>query len=276
MTDPFDSPTGRWGLIFYGNGLYRRAHTRLEWAQIADAIAAADVRHGDSMRGGDAWCATAVDTFSMLRDVDAYAQLRSDDHPVWHADERLIRAWLGAPTIPVELPGETVLHEHGWHETLGRDRRVDLADLSMLVDLAQDAGVVGEPLHKVNLLRWVNDGAFSDDSFLVLVWRPDGPALPSAPVGLDQLIGAGGSATDRAVAVLSGVAAVANHLLATAPPDRAPATAVKRERPAADAVHEQPVRRGGRAFRLIAGAGNADPPTPPPPPPARSPRHPRT
>jgi len=42
MSDPFERPTDQWGLIFYSSGLYRRAHTRQEWAQIADTIAAAD------------------------------------------------------------------------------------------------------------------------------------------------------------------------------------------------------------------------------------------
>lgn len=275
MSDPFSSPTDQWGLIFYSSGLYRRAHTRQEWAQIADAIAAADRHHPDGIRGGDAWCATAVNAFSMLRDVDAYAQLRTDEHPVWHADERLIRAWLGAPTIPADRPGQTVLHDYGWNHTLDPDRRsVDPADLTMLVDLAQDAGVVGEPQHKVSLLRWVRDGVFSDDSFLVLVWRPDCPALPSDPVNLDHLLGAGQTATDRAVAVLSGVAAVANRLLAAAPPHPTQAPAVSRELPATDAVHEQPLGHGGRAFRLITGTADAEPPAlPPPPPPPRPPRH---
>jgi hypothetical protein len=276
MSDPNERPTDKWGAIFYNSGLYRRAHTRQQWAQIADAIAAADQQTRDGIRGGDAWCTTAVDTFTMLRDIDAYAQLRTDNHPVWHADERLIRAWLNAPSIPADRPGRTVLHDYGFNHTLDPDRRVDPADLTMLVDLAEDAGVVGEPQHKVSLLRWVRDGLFSTDAFLVLVWRPDGPALPSDPVRLDQLIAAGQSATDRAVAVLSGVATVANRLLAAAPPDRVPAAAASRELPA-NAVHEQPLRHGGRAFRLITETADADPPAlPPPPPPPRPPRHPRT
>jgi len=279
MSDPFEGPADRWGFIFYNNGLYRRAHTRQKWAQIADAIAIADVRHRDGMRGDDAWCATAVDTFTRLRHADAYAyaDLRGDDPPRWHSDERLIRAWLGAPSIPADRRGETVLHDYGWNYAFDPDRSIDPADLTMLVDLAQDAGVVGEPLHKVSLLRWVQDGVFSDNSFLVLVWRPDGPALPSGPVPLDELIATSQSATDRAVAVLSGVATVANRLLAAAQPDRVPAAGAKLEPPPPDAVHEQPLHHGGHAFRLISGTTDARPSTPPPPPvpPAPS-RHPRT
>ena len=37
MSDLFDSPADRWGLIFYSSGLYRRAHTRQEWAHITHA-----------------------------------------------------------------------------------------------------------------------------------------------------------------------------------------------------------------------------------------------
>jgi hypothetical protein len=33
MSDPFERPTDQWGLVFYSSGLYRRAHTRQEWAQ---------------------------------------------------------------------------------------------------------------------------------------------------------------------------------------------------------------------------------------------------
>jgi hypothetical protein len=274
MSDPFDGPADRWGLIFYNSGLYRRAHTRQVWAQIADAIAVADLRHRDGVRGDDAWCATAVDTLTRLRDADAYADLRADEQRVWHADERLVRAWLGAPSIPGDRRGETVLHDYGWNHTLDPSRVIDPADLSMLVDLAQDAGVVGAPLHKVSLLRWVQDAVFSDNSFLVLVWRPDDPALPSGPVGLDELIATSQSATDRAVAVLSGVATLANRLLAAAASDRIPAPRAKREPPISDAVHEQRLRHGGRAFRLICGTTDASPP-PPPLPPTPS-RHPRT
>ena len=277
MSDPFDGPADRWGLIFYNSGLYRRAHTRQEWAQITHAITMADLRHRDGVRGGDAWCAAAVDVFTQLRDVDAYADLRADGPLHWHADERLIRAWLDAPSIPADGRRHTVLHDHGWNYTLDPSRAIDPADLTILVDLAQDAGVVGEPLHKVSLLRWVQDGVFSDDSFLVLVWRPDGPALPSGPVRLDELTGTSQMATDRAVAVLSSVAGVANRLLAAAAPEPVPVRGGAARRSQPDSVHEQPLRHGGRAFRLITGTAESSPPALPPPPAAPPPpRHPRT
>jgi hypothetical protein len=274
MSDPFDSPADRWGLIFYGSGLYRRAHTRQEWAQIAEATRTADLVHHKGIRGDDAWCTIAVDTFTRLDHAGAYRDLEHGDTPRWHADEHLIRAWLGAPIIPAHARQDTILTASGWQHALHPRRRVDPADLTLLVDLAQDAGVVGEPQHEVSLLRWVRDGGFRDDSFLVLVWRPGGPALASGPVPLAQLIGAGGSATDRAVALLSGVATVANRLLAAAAPDPAPAADMSQ---VLFAVHEQPLRHGGHAFRLITGTADADPPAlPSPPPPPRPPRHPRT
>jgi hypothetical protein len=277
MSDLFDSPADRWGLIFYSTGLYRRAHTRQEWAHITHAIAAADRRHTTGVRGDDSWCATAVEVYTQLRDADAYPDLRADGPPRWHADEQLIRGWLGAPTIPADGRRHTVLHDHGWNHTLDPNRVIDPADLTLLVDLAQDAGVVGEPFHKVSLLRWVQDGVFSDDSFLVVVWRPDGPALPGGPVRLDELTATGQTPTDRAVAVLAGVASVANRLLAAAEPDRRPARTAATILAPPDAVHEQPLRRGGRAFRLITGTADPSPPAlPPPPAPPSAPRHPRT
>jgi hypothetical protein len=272
MSDPFDCPADRWGLIFYGSGLYRRAHTRQEWAQIAEAIRTADLAHHNGIRGDDAWCTIAVDTFTRLQDAGAYPELQPGDTPRWPADEHLIRSWLGAPIIPADARQDTILTASGWQHALHPRRRIDPADLTLLVDLAQDAGVVGEPQRKVSLLRWVQNGVFSDDSFLVLVWRPGGPALSSGPVPLAQLIGTGPTATDRAVSVLTGVATVANHLLAAAPPDPAPIADLSHVLSVANAVHEQPLPHSGRAFRLTTGT---NPIAPSPPPPPAAPRHPR-
>ena len=277
MTDPYDGPTGRWGLIFHGSGLYRHAHTRQEWAQIVDAIRTADLLRSDGIRGDDAWCQTAVDTYTRLHDAGAYAHLRPGDAPRWHADEHLVRAWLGAPVVPASDESTTMLDAHGWQDTFDPQRAPDPADLTILVGVAQDAGVVGAPLHKVSLLRWVQDGVFRDDAFVVVLWPPDGPARASAAVGLHELLPASSSAVDRIVGVLSTVATVAGALMSAS--DAAASAAHRgRVQPApATAVHERALSQGGRAFRLIpGGTDSAPPPTPPPPPTSRPPRRPRT
>src|SRR4030095_16147815 len=89
MTDPFDDPTGRWGLIFHGSGMYRRSHPRQEWAQISDAIRTADLLRAGTTRGDAAWCHLAADTYTRLHDAGAYAHLRPGDQPLRAAQQHL-------------------------------------------------------------------------------------------------------------------------------------------------------------------------------------------
>ena len=234
MTDPFDDPTGRWGLIFHGGGMYRRARSRPEWAQIADAIASADRLRADMVgsRGDEAWCQVAVDTYTRLHDAGAYAHLRPGDKPRWHADEHLVRAWLNAPVVPAGDEAATMLDAHGWQYTFDPAHPPDPADLTIMVDLAQDAGVVGALNHKVSLLRWVAGGVTRNDAFLVLLWPPDGPARGSSAVGVDQLITPGQAPADTIVGSLQAIAQVTNRLLdASTEPDTS-------RRP--DSHHEDP------------------------------------
>ena len=144
--------------------------------------------------------------------------------PRWHADEHLVRAWLGAPVVPASDESTTMLDAQGWQDTFDPQRAPDPADLTILVDVAQDAGVVGAPLHKVSLLRWVQDGVFRDDAFVVVLWPPDGPARASAAVGLDELLPASSSVVDRIVGVLSTVATVAGALMSASDAPRPPPT----------------------------------------------------
>jgi len=279
MTDPFDDPTGRWGLIFHGSGMYRRSHTRQEWAQIADAIRTADLLRAGTTRGDAAWCEVAADTYTRLHDAGAYAHLSPGDQPRWHADEHLIRAWLGAPVVPAGDEPATMLDAHGWQYSFDSGRTPDPADLTILVDLAQEAGVVGAPRHKVSLLRWVDGGVTGDDSFLILLWPPDGPARGSSPVGLDRLVPPPASSiVDRIVGVLHAVAAVANGLLAAGTDPAGPTTDRHRAAqppPLAPGVDGYQIGKRGRPFQVING-GNGTPGSPPPPSALRMPRRPRT
>jgi hypothetical protein len=218
MTETLDGPADRWGFLFYRSGLYPRAHTHQEWAQLAHAITMSDLRHRDGVAHGA-------------------ARPRLELHP---------------RPEPCHRPGRSV--PAGRPRPGRRCRRRTLAQ--------------GEPA------AVVQNGVFSDDSFLVLVWRPDGPALPSGPVGLDELTAASQTPTDRAVAVLTGVA---NRLLATAEPEPRPVRGAAATLVQTDVVHEQPLRNGGRAFRLITATADPSPPAlPPPPAPPSPPLHPRT
>jgi hypothetical protein len=215
MTDPFDDPTGRWGLIFHGSGLYRPAHTRQEWAQLAHAIRAADRLSGDmaARRGDHLWCQMAADTYAQLYDTDAYRQMRAGDEPRWHADKEIIRAWLDAPVVPAADAPATMLDAHGWQSAFSQEHPCDPAEVTIMVDLAQDAGVVGAPHHKLSVVRWVEHGVTRNDAFLILLWPPHGPARGSSPVDLDLLVQPHPTPADTIVGLLQATAEVANTLL---------------------------------------------------------------
>jgi hypothetical protein len=278
MTAPFDDPTGHWGVIFHGTGMHRRARTRQEWAQIADAIATADLLRADAVgtRGDEAWCQIAVDTYSRLHDAGAYWHLRPGDQDLWHADEQLVRAWLDAPIVPAGDEPATILDANGWRSTFDPGHKPDPASLTILVDLAQDAGVAGAPRHRVTLLSWVERGITRNDTFLVLLWPPDGPAQGSSAVGLRDLIKPGDAPADVIVGFLQAVAQVTNGLLnMTTEPDVALRADGRHVDPAAPPPLPEHVqgRRLGNPARVFpplrvghpAPVGS-DPPSQPPPP----------
>lgn len=257
MSDPFDSPGDRWGLVFYG-AVSGRGHTRQVWAQIADAMAAADLAQHEGVRGDDGWCRVAVDTFIRLSDAGAYPHDPFDGPPRWQVDEPVVRAWLGAPTFDGDAPPQTLLEACGFHFWFPPWRQPTPSDVSLLVSIVEDVGVVGAPRHRVSVLTSVRGGVVRDDACLVLLWPPDGPARASVDIAVTDLVPATGSRADRVVGVLSAVATVANQLITAAEP-AAPTCPVLRD----VGVNEQPLRRGGRAFRLLPGGAGDPPPAPP-------------
>ena len=242
MTDPFESPTARWGLIFHGSGMYRRTHTQQEWARIAFAIGGADLRYPGHARGGDAWCRIATVVYEGLQDVP----LRdgSSEPTRWRANPHLIRAWLSAPVVPAGDEPRTTLDANGLADTFDGTHTPDPADLTLLVDLAQDLGVVGAPSHKATLLRTVENGVVRDDAFVVVLWPPHGPARTSTPVDRDTLLPTGTDSVERIVTVLSTVATVANDLIAA--PDTVPRSDTHVTQPAPPPRPAPPLRRGRR------------------------------
>lgn len=271
MSDPFDTPTGRWGLIFHGGGSSIPKHTRQEWAQIAEAIGFADAGSTGGVRGDDAWCQEAVDTYQRLRDADAYGQLRQDPSR-WYLNENLVRTWLAAPVIPPDAERPTMLDALGWATRFEPGRSPHPAYLTLLVDEAQSVGVIGNPLHRATLLRAVDRGHLRDDAMNVALYPPDAPGLVSEPVRIDgDLLGAERSAVDRIVGVLLTVAVIATNLMRSHEsrrgPGRDPSAATRVRQPDGTGVRARP-------FRVIDGgnspANPGTPPTPPPTTPRRS------
>jgi hypothetical protein len=257
MTDPFDTPTDRWGQIFYGSTMNRPAHTRQEWAQIADAIRAADqIRAGGpGVRRDDAWCSVAVETYRRLNADSAYGHMLPEYTPRWHADADLIRAWLTTPVNVVDDQPATMLDAYGW-PMFDPARTPEPGDVSLLVDVAQAEGVVGAPRHKVSLLSWVENGVFRDDAFLVLAWRPDGPPRTSSAIDMHALLPAAGSAADRIIGLFDGAASVANTLMSATDADESRPEQTQAAAPGTAGPDTSPNHPRGRPFRVL-DAGNA-------------------
>ena len=226
MSQPdLDGPIEAWGLIFHGSGLYRVAHSRQEWACIADAIATADRRLNETVgtvigpppfvRGDATWCAFAVDTYRMLTAAGAYWHLRPGEEPFCAADEHVIRAYFGAPWVPPTTPAQTMLDASGWDTWFDPAYPVDPTSPVILANLAQDLGLLGGAGHRVGLWRATDDHGEFTDGFLVTVRPNDGPGWACPPLPPQDLVPTGVAPVDAIVGVLTRVAAVANVLLAT-------------------------------------------------------------
>jgi hypothetical protein len=226
MSQPdVDEPIDSWGLIFHGSGLYRVAHTRQDWACIADAIATADRRLADAapavlgqppfVRGDATWCAHAVDTYQMLTAAGAYWHLRPGDEPDCAADEHLIRAYFAAPWVPPTDPPQTMLDASGWGTSFDPAYPVDPTSPIILASVAQDLGLLGGPDHRVSLWRATDHNGDYIDGFTVTVRASDRTGWASAHLSTQDLMPAGAAPVDAIVAVLTCVAGVANRLLAT-------------------------------------------------------------
>jgi hypothetical protein len=296
MTDPtLTDAISRWGLIVQGSGRYHPSHTRQDWAQIADATRNADARlrhatphadaHAPTMRGDDAWCQIACETYTRLHDAAAYGHRRPGGEPVCYADEDIIRAWLDAPWVPVDERLPTMLHAHGLDLRFDPDRQPAAASVTMLVSQAQDAGVFGIPDHRINLWRYFGDGTFPEHTYRVTVRPPDGPGITSSLIGADELPSPGRDPVAVIVGVLQGVADVANELLNASSTGQAAAVQAHRLR-SGEPPPAPPVPRGVEGH-TVGTRGQAFPPlglhrTPaasaelPPSPPGPEPRRPRT
>jgi hypothetical protein len=185
MTGDVDA-TDRWGAIFHGSGMSVPQHTRPQRGRIDDAIRTADrawtdqattdpARHTPpKVRGDDAWCRIAADTYDMLTASGAYWHL-DNDVAACAADEHLIRAWLDAPWVPPGDEPMTMAQAQGLDEEFAADRDIDPTSVHILVDLAQRAGVFGGPRHHIGLLQWAENGNSS-------MTRSSSPSdLPTAP-----------------------------------------------------------------------------------------------
>ncbi|MDT5023736.1 MAG: hypothetical protein QOE61_162 [Micromonosporaceae bacterium] len=282
MTGDVDA-TDRWGAIFHGSGTYVPQHSRRQWGRIDDAIRTADrawtdqattdpARHTPpAVRGDDAWCRIAADTYDMLTASGAYWHL-DNDVAACAADEHLIRAWLDAPWVPPGDEPMTMAQAQGLDEEFAADHGIDPTSLHILVDLAQRAGVFGGPRHHISLLRWAENGNLLDDAFVVTVRPLDGPGTGSPQVGIEELVRDRTTPVSTVVGVLHGVARVVNDVVATtrtptltAVPDR------RAERTGAPADDSRPPPAPSRTtsgfppLRLVHSATdtNSDPPTPP-------------
>jgi hypothetical protein len=273
-----DGPIDAWGLIFHGGGLYRVAHTRQDWACIADAIATADRRLDEAagaligpppfVRGDQTWCSYAVDTYRTLTDAGAYWHLRPGEDLFCAADEHLIRAYFGAPWVPPTTGAHTMLDASGWDTSFDPAYPVDPTSPVILTSIARDLGLLGGPGHRVGLWRATDHKGDFTDAFLVTVRPHDGPGWASPPIPPEDLVPAGVAPVDAIVGVLTRVAAVANALLATHRTATAPAPAPERQRdgppPAPLPAHVQgyPVGDRRRVFPPLTGATPSTPDRP--------------
>ena len=225
MSQPnLDGPTDQWGLIFHGSGLYRVAHSRQDWACIADAIATADAHLAYAagtvmgappfVRGDATWCAYAVDTYTMLSAAGAYWHLRPGDEVFCAADEHIIRAYFGAPWVPPTDPPQIMLDDSGWDTLFDPAYPVDPTSPSILASVAQDMGLLGGPGHRVGLWRATDHNGDYIDGFTVTVMPWDQPGWASPHLSTRDIVSIGAAPIDAIVAVLTRVAAHANRLLA--------------------------------------------------------------
>ena len=261
-----EDATSRWGLIFHGSGLYRPGnHTRQEWAQIVDAVSTADGHQAWSdptmqgpapTRGDPVWCRVAVDTYDTLHAAGAYWHPRPGDRPECFADEHIIRAWLDAPWVPPGQEPMTMLQATGLDVQFEPDRAPDPTSLIILVDHAQQVGVLGADGCRVGLWRWMEQGEFRD-GYQVTVRPLGGPGWASPRIDPDELHRVGDEPADAVVGVLTGVARVANTLLDT----HVTATASNGDRQVPDRhVDPAPGTRRGPAAAADAAHGRAFPP----------------
>ena len=264
MIDSFATPTGQWGLVFYGAGDASPTHTRQQWAQIAEAIRTADASQTGGIRGDEAWCQAAVAAYQRLCDADAYGRPRQDPTR-WYLNEHLVRAWLHAPVIPPDTARPTMLDALGWATRFAPGHTPRPADLAQLIDHAQAVGVVGAPLYRAALLLAVDRSVLRGDAVHVAVYPHDGPGLVSQPVRVDgDLLDAGSSAVDRVVGVLFTVAVIANQLMHSQEARRAGG----RDPLAMPHKHQPGTSPRTRPFRVIDGGNKpANPGIPPIPPP---------
>jgi hypothetical protein len=179
MSDPFDDPTARWGLIFHSTGMYRRTHSQQEWARIAYAIGSADQRYPGHARGSDAWCRIATAVYHGLQD----APLRNgaDEPTRWRANPHLIRAWLSAPVVPAGDEPRTMLDAHGLADTFDATHTPDPADLTLLVDLAQDVGASARPPTKPACCGPSRTGSFATTRSSSSAGHPTARHAPAPP-----------------------------------------------------------------------------------------------
>jgi hypothetical protein len=293
MTDPSDTPSGRWGHIFYGTGEYHPSHSRQEWKQIADAIRSADRVHAAAtlvvtdpapVRGDDAWCQIAINMYTWLHSADAHRQ-SPDDEPRCFADENLVRAWLDAPWVPPDAEAETVAQMTGYDVQFEQGRLPDPSTITMLVDTAQDAGVFGIPRHRINLWRFFGDGTLPPHTFILTVRPQDGPGVNSSLVGADRLLQIGGEPVTVIADLLRSVADVASEVLSSAGLGNADAARSTHDHdhasepppPVPQGVQGWPVGIRGRPFPTLTGEQPASAsPSAAPPSPVRAPRRPRT
>ena len=280
MSQPdLDGPIDRWGLIFHGSGLYRVAHTRHDWACIADAIATADARLADAadaviglppfVRGDETWCTYAADTYQMLTAAGAYWHLRPGDDLFCAADEHLIRAYFAAPWVPPTTPPQTMLDASGWDTSFDPAYPVDPSTPVILVNVAQDLGLLGGPGHRVGLWRATDHTGDYIDGFTVTVRPWDQPGWASRQLSTQDIVPAGAAPVDAIVGVLTRVAGVANTLLANHQPATTPRAAV-RDRPRDGPpptplpahVDGYPVGDRNRAFPPLRGSTPSTPDSP--------------
>jgi hypothetical protein len=292
MTDPFDTPSGRWGVLFHGSGHYYPSHSRQEWKQIADAIRGADRVHGAAalavtdpapVRGDDAWCQIAINMYTWLHSADAHRQ-SPDDDPHCFADEDLVRAWLDAPWVPADAEYPTVAQMSGYDIAFEQGRLPDPSTITMLVDTAQDAGVFGIPRHRISLSRFFGDGTVNPHTFIVTVRPPEGPRISSPLVGADRLLQVDGEPVAVIANVLRSVADVANDVLSSAGLSNAPRSTHDHDHasepppPVPPGVEGWPLGIRGRPFLTLTGdqPASALPSAAAPSSPFRAPRRPRT
>jgi hypothetical protein len=262
MSGPIMDASQRWGLVFFGDGGSRPAHTRSEWACIARAITGADAdlaSCGDParMRGDSVWCQTALDIYTQLRDAGAFGEL---DHTAefCFADRTAIHAWLRAPVVPLGDAPQTMLEAEGLDQAFPTDARTDPLALPLLVERAQDVGVFGVPGNRVRLWPCVGSRATQPYTYTLTISPLGAVGLSGWPTYVGHVLNLDRPQADTIVSALTQVADLANHLIETAHNHRALASTADR----ADRLDRLP--RGvdgyplGRRVRGFPQLSNAD------------------